>query len=110
MKTQRENFLSALGFCVALTVGAANASGTDTAKSPDTTAFKQPTAAKPAKTTVCEKQATQLLTGSHIPTTAKRMGRTADTPYPIYIIDGKEIQRSGAGSISEALWRCPAVR
>lgn len=65
---------------------------------------KQPAATAPAK------QSKLLLTGSHIPSKARQMGMTADTPYPIYIIGGKEIARSGAGSISEALRRCPAVR
>lgn len=66
--------------------------------------------ALPVKGNAGEKQAAQLLTGSRIPTTARRVGRTAETPYPIYIIDRKEIEQSGAASVAEVLRRCPAVR
>ncbi len=52
----------------------------------------------------------QVLTGSHIPTVARRIGNTADTPYPIYILDTREIGQSGASSVAEVLRRCPAIR
>lgn len=99
-----------LGFAAALTFALGTASANETKKKESASATKQPAATKPAKATATPKQATQLLTGSHIPTHVKRMGNTADTAYPICIIDAKEIARSGAGSVAGALKRCPAVR
>ncbi|MCX7865701.1 hypothetical protein [Limisphaera sp. VF-2] len=52
----------------------------------------------------------RVITGSHIPREVKRMGQTADTPFPIHILDSRDIERSGAATVAEALRRVPAVR
>lgn len=57
-----------------------------------------------------EKQTKQLLTGSHIPVSINRVGRGMDLPYPLYVIDRKAIEQSGANSLVDALRRCPVAR
>ncbi|MCS7089212.1 MAG: hypothetical protein RMN51_10860 [Verrucomicrobiota bacterium] len=56
------------------------------------------------------KEQSQVITGSYIPRQVKRMGQTADTPFPVHILDGRDIERTGAGTVAEALRRVPAVR
>lgn len=56
------------------------------------------------------KESKRVITGSHIPREVKRMGQTADTPFPIHILDSRDIERSGAATVAEALRRVPAVR
>lgn len=56
------------------------------------------------------KESKRVITGSYIPREVKRMGQTADTPFPIHILDSRDIERSGAATVAEALRRVPAVR
>jgi outer membrane cobalamin receptor len=49
------------------------------------------------------------LTGSHVPRLIRSIGRTADTPYPIYIITREEIDQSGAFTLADVLRRAPFV-
>ncbi|MGA4645250.1 hypothetical protein [Limisphaera sp. 4302-co] len=57
-----------------------------------------------------EEEKERIITGSHIPRKVKRMGQTADTPFPIHILDSRDIELSGAATVAEALRRVPAVR
>jgi len=64
-----------------------------------------------APTTIqSEEDKERIITGSHIPRKVKRMGQTADTPFPIHILDSRDIELSGAATVAEALRRVPAVR
>jgi len=56
------------------------------------------------------RESKRIITGSHIPREVRRMGQTADTPFPIHILDSRDIERSGAATVAEALRRVPAVR
>src|SRR5688572_3673240 len=44
-----------------------------------------------------------VVTGSHIPRTVKRDGNITDMPFPVYVIDRKQIERCGAASVAQAL-------
>ena len=49
----------------------------------------------------------QVITGSHIPVKVKRYGRTADTVSLVYVLDRKDLERSGAANVGDALRRLP---
>ena len=52
-----------------------------------------PSTAKPEKTRM-------EVTGSRITQEVRRIGRTTDTISPVFVIDRKEIERSGATSVA----------
>ena len=110
MKSQVACLRYVIGIVAALGFSVGMASAGETATPSRKARAKLQSAAKTSEVKTQAKPSRQLLTGSHIPTSAKRMGTTADTPYPIYIIDGRDMARCGAGSVSDALKRCPAVR
>lgn len=50
-----------------------------------------------------EKTDKVVVTGSLIPRTVRRDGNITDMPFPVYVIDRKQIERSGAASVAQAL-------
>jgi hypothetical protein len=54
-----------------------------------------------------EKEKTEkvLVTGSLIPRTVSRSSGALDTTFPVYVIDGQRIQRSGAVNVAGVLKR-----
>jgi hypothetical protein len=62
-------------------------------------------AQKAPKTESREKEKTEkvVVTGSLIPRSVRRDGNITDMPFPVYVIDRKQIERSGAASVTQAL-------
>jgi outer membrane receptor for Fe3+-dicitrate len=50
-----------------------------------------------------EKTEKVVITGSLIPRTMRRSGNITDTPSSVYVIDRKQLERSGAASVTQAL-------
>jgi outer membrane cobalamin receptor len=50
------------------------------------------------------------VTGTNIARPVKRIGKTYDTPQSVYVIDRRQIERSGARDLSDLLHRAPFVR
>lgn len=51
-----------------------------------------------------------VVTGSRIPRPVKGSGNVRESTSPVYIVDRKEIERSGAMTVSEAIHRLPFSR
>ena len=51
----------------------------------------------------------EIVTGSNIPRVVKYHAHAADTVAPVYVVSRQEIDRSGAGSVGQALRRLPFV-
>lgn len=79
----------------------------DKAKAPSK--VTKPTVAKaPPPSTQTAKKVT--VTGSRIPREVKPAGHVKESFSPVYIVDRKEIERSGAMTTVELLRRLPFVR
>ena len=63
--------------------------------------------AQPASTTTTKKV---VVTGSRIPREVKTTGNLHETTSPVYVVDQKEIERSGAMTTADLLRRLPFVR
>jgi outer membrane receptor for Fe3+-dicitrate len=79
---------------------------------------KKEKAAAKATAEASEKNATKqssatnkvVVTGSHIPRKIKHYGNLSETSSPVYVVDRKEIERSGASTITELLTKLPYAR
>jgi len=108
--TQRSRFLTLFAIpCIALCLslpGAARADDDDKdAKKSKTSTEATKPAQKDLKADSRQKEKTEkvVVTGSLIPRTVRRDGNITDMPSPVYVIDRKQIERSGAASVAQAL-------
>jgi outer membrane cobalamin receptor len=65
------------------------------------------TKGQPKPSTKAGSEPRQVITGSHIPQKVKRYGRVADTVSLVYVLDRKDLERSGAANVGDALRRLP---
>lgn len=106
----RPRFLTLLAVpCIALClslpgVARADDEGKDAKKSTTPTEATKP-AQKDLKTDSRQKEKTEkvVVTGSLIPRTVRRNGNITDMASAVYVIDRKQIERSGAASVAQAL-------
>ena len=61
--------------------------------------------AKVTETAKRGEESNRVITGSYIPHKVKRNGPMADTTSPVYIIDRKAIDQTGATTVSQVLRR-----
>ena len=74
-----------------------------------TTPEKKPAAVTDQQAAPAKPVTKTEITGSHVKRDVRRIGRTADTPFPVIVIDRQEIGRSGAVSAC-AFCAHPATR
>ena len=93
-------------FIVALAVAAATATSLQASdKTTDPKKSKTPAKAKTDQHPGPYKEKGAVLTGSYIKRDVKRQGVVTDGPNPVYVLDSKAIELSGAADLSQVLIR-----
>ena len=101
---------TALIFAAAIALSATAVAGDKTedatkAKSAPATKPAKPEKVKPTNVVAPELEKNVAVTGSYIKRDVRRNGLVTDGSSPMYVLDNKAIQNSGAATVSELLMR-----
>src|SRR5437763_13631016 len=91
-------------FIISLALGFATASAFAGDRAKDTTKSSKSTSAKESKKSKVKTEQVAL-TGSYIKRDIRRDGLVTDGPHPVYVLDRKLIETSGAADLSQVLIR-----